>query len=351
MSTLQYGAWQAVQNCVKLKPGEQVVIITDIATWEIAQAIRAQAEAISPKNITIFCMENYGVRPESPDLQNKPLAFPNEIEQALKQVQVSFYVATCKKDELQSFRTPMLQAVEKNRSLRHAHMPNITLALMQSGMSVDYEKVQQISAAVYKICHQARSIRVTNPAGTDFTGYFNPNWHWKISDGNISTPGDWSNLPDGEVFTCVESIPEGVIVVDGILGDYFSEKYGLLAENPVTIYIRDSRVVGVQCNRLDLLTEFQERLKVDENANRVGEFAIGTNVGLSHLIGNLLQDEKFPGVHVAFGHGYPEKTGSPYHSIGHIDAVLKYTTIVVDGRTIMRLGQFLWDELHRPDIY
>jgi leucyl aminopeptidase (aminopeptidase T) len=57
-------------------------------------------------------------------------------------------------------------------------------------------------------------------------------------------------------------------------------------------------------------------------------------------VGNLLQDEKFPGVHVAIGHGYPEKTGSDWESKAHMDAVLKKTTIAVDGQTIMEAGAF-----------
>lgn len=332
MGTLQFGAWQAVCNCVKLQPGERVVMVTDEATRDIAEAILAEVEKISPGNTSVFYMEKYGPRPQEPDADHKSLAFPDEIGEALKKANVSFYSASCKKGELQSFRNPMLRLIESNHNLRHAHMPKITLQLMQTGMGVDYSAVQRLSAAVYEICHKASAIRVTNPAGTDFTAYFNPTWHWKISDGNITTPGEWTNLPDGEIFTCVENVPEGTIVADGILGDYFSEKYGLLAKNPVAIHIRDTKVVDVQCERQDIVEEFQERLKIDENANRVGEFAIGTNIGLKKLIGNLLQDEKFPGVHVAFGHGYPEMTGSPYHSIGHIDAVLKNTTIVVDGR-------------------
>ena len=46
-------------------------------------------------------------------------------------------------------------------------------------------------------------------------------------------------------------------------------------------------------------------------------------------------------IHVAIGHGYPEKTGSGWKSDAHCDAVLKNTTIVVEGQTIMRDGSFL----------
>ncbi len=341
MGTLQFGAWQAVVNCVKLKPGERVVIITDIAAKKISEAIQSEAEKISHGNITTFIMENYGERPDNPSDKIPALAFADEIRRALESAQVSFYVAAGKKGELQTFRSPMLRTIESNRYLRHAHLPGITMALMETGMSVDYAKVQALSAKVYEICHKARQIQVTNPAGTNFTAYFNPQWKWIISDANISKDGVWSNLPDGEVFTCAEHVSDGQIVVDGILGDFFSEKYGLLNKTPVTIQLKDSRVAHIASEHKTLLAEFQERLCLDENANRVAEFAIGTNIGLTSLIGNLLQDEKFPGVHVAFGHGYPEKTGSNWSSNGHIDAVLTKVTVVVDGQKIIEDGKFL----------
>jgi aminopeptidase len=337
MGSIEFGAEQAVKNCVKFKPNEKLVMITDNDCAHIAEMIVGFAEQISPGNVTKFVMEEYGDRPDD---GSNPLAFPKELGDAMMQADVSFYCAGGKKGELQSFRVPMIGFVEKNAKLRHAHMPGINDELMTTGMSVDYDEVQRMSAKVYDIVSVAKEIRVTTPAGTDFTVKLNPNYKWKVSDGAIKSV-DWSNLPDGEVFTCADSIPEGVIVVDGILGDYFSEKFGLLSDSPVTLVIKDSRVQTVKCSNADLVNELQEYMSQDENANRIGEFAIGTNIGLSHLVGNLLQDEKFPGIHVALGHGYPEKTGSDWNSSAHMDAVLKETTIVVDGKTIMKDGKFV----------
>lgn len=336
MGSVQYGAMQAVKNCVRLKKGEKVVIVTDLNARFIADALAAEVEKISPGNLKMFVMEDFGERPED---GSNPLPFPAEIGEDLRKADVSFYAAAGKKGELKSFRIPMLDIVEENKPLRHGHMPGIDRLLMETGMSVDYAQVQRLSARLAEICSSAKAITVTTPAGTHFTAFFNPSWKWKVSDGLIR-PEDWSNLPDGEIFTCVSSIPEGVIVVDGVLGDFFSHKYGLLEKNPLTMTIKNSRVVEVKCSRADLLEEFKQNMKQDENADRIGEFAIGTNVGLDRLVGNLLQDEKFPGIHVAIGHGYPEKTGSDWKSDAHVDAVLKNTTIVADGFEIMKDGVF-----------
>jgi len=337
MGTITYGAEQAVKNCVRLQPGEKTVIITDEGAKHIAAEIRRFAEEISPGKVFLFVMEEYG---ERPDDGSRPLPFPEAIGREMAEADVSFYCAAGKKGELQSFRIPMIEVVEKNTKLRHAHMPGIDDELMRTGMSVDYAKVQEMSRKVYDIVKDAAPITVTSPAGTNFTVELDPSWKWKISDGLIGSE-DWSNLPDGEVFTCAKNIPEGVIVVDGVLGDYFSESYGLLEKTPLTMTIKDSRVVKIDCANKKLVEEFAAYMKQDENAGRIGEFAIGTNIGLDKLVGNLLQDEKFPGVHVAVGHGYPEKTGSDWESKAHCDAVLKNVTITVGDKTIMKDGRFL----------
>jgi leucyl aminopeptidase (aminopeptidase T) len=336
MGSITYGAEQAVKNCVRLSAGEKTVIITDHGAGHIAKEIAKHAGSISPGNVRTFVMEEYGERPED---GGNPLAFPDVIGDALADADVSFYCASGKKGELKSFRTPMLLVVEANEKLRHAHMPGIDDVLMTTGMAVDYAAVQEMCRKVYDIVSKASEITVTNPAGTDVTGHFDPDWKWIISDGLIK-PTKWTNLPDGEVFTCVKSIDKGVVVVDGSLGDFFCPKYGLLEDTPLTMEIEDSRVVNVSCANEELAAEFREYMKQDENADRIGEFAIGTNIGLEKLVGNLLQDEKFPGVHVAVGHGYPEKTGSDWESEAHCDAVLKNTTIVVDGETVMKDGVF-----------
>jgi len=332
---LEYGAYQVINNCLRVRPGERVCIVTDNETFHIGDAIRKEALKIT-NNVKLFKMEDYGERPED---GSNPLKFPKEIGDWLKECDVSVYAAKGKKGELKSFRIPMLNIVDEKKTIRHGHMPNIDDVLMATGMAADYAKIKENNAKIMKVVEKAKKARVTTALGTDLSVDFNPNWKWINCDGNIQ-PGNWSNLPDGEIFTCAANA-NGVVVVDGVLGDYMNEKFGVLTANPVTITIKDGRVVDVSCKRDDIRKEILEYMKQDENANRVGEFAIGTNLGLKELVGNLLQDEKFPGVHIAIGHGYPEKTGSDWKSDAHLDMVITKTTIDIDGRVIMKDGDFL----------
>ncbi len=80
-----------------------------------------------------------------------------------------------------------------------------------------------------------------------------------------------------------------------MVGDYLCARYGLLEATPLTIEIKGNRIVDCESDNRELRDEFWAYTHTDENSDRVGEFAIGTNLGIEHVIGNILQDEKFPG--------------------------------------------------------
>lgn len=90
-----------------------------------------------------------------------------------------------------------------------------------------------------------------------------------------------------------------------------------------------------------LAADFRQYMAQDPNSSRVGEFAIGTNVGLTRIIGNFLQDEKFPGVHVAFGDPYGHGTGADWTAPSHVDVLASHATVAVDGHRLMENGRFL----------
>jgi aminopeptidase len=330
MGTIEEGVKQAVENCLKVRPGENVVVITDAQTIEVGSAIRAAIEKITP-DVKFFLMEDFGAR---------PIDYPKAMDDAIKAADVSVYAAQGAQGELQTFRMQLLKAIEANPRLRHGHMIGITPEIMKDGMCSDYKEIQRISRLVYEKVKSAANIRVVTEKG-DFTAQFSPKLKWIVSDGDI-TPGHWKNLPDGEVFTSPFNV-NGKIVIDGCLGDFFTEKYGSLEKTPVSIEVEDGRAVkgSIQCDNEKLGTELTRYIfDIDENSNRVGEFAIGTNTGLTRLIYNLLQDEKFPGVHVAFGSPLPGKTGADWDSKAHVDGVIIRPSIFVDGEMLMDKGRF-----------
>jgi leucyl aminopeptidase (aminopeptidase T) len=187
----------------------------------------------------------------------------------------------------------------------------------------------------------ARLLTVRSAAGTDFTAHFDADLAWVKTSGLIN-PRYWSNLPAGEVFTTPASV-DGTFVCDGTAGDYFNAKYGVLDRTPLVLEIRGARLVSARCDRKDLERDFWTYCHTDENSERVGELAFGTNLALRDMIGVLLQDEKVPGVHLAFGDPYGSQTHASWASRTHVDVLTRGCDVWIDAEQVIAGGQYLLD--------
>ena len=172
-------------------------------------------------------------------------------------------------------------------------MVNITRQIMLEGMRADFRAIDALSQRLIERARHAERITCRTPNGTDFEAEFSPKLKWLKTSG-IITPEKWGNLPGGEIFTSPTNT-NGTFVVDGVVGDYLCQKYGDLHDAPLTIEVKNNRIVDLRCDHKELLEEFRAYTSTDENSNRVGEFAIGTNTACTRVIGNILQDEKIPG--------------------------------------------------------
>lgn len=325
---LQPGAANAIRVCLAVQPHERVTIITDRETRPIADALIAELQAVGAAH-HLFVLEDEAPRPLT--------ALPAVIAADMELSDVSIFAAHVQQHELKS-RMEMTDIVNRRR-MRHAHMVNITPRIMTEGMRADFRVVDDISTRLIDRVRKASKIRATTPAGSDFTAQLNPDYRWVKTSGLISRD-KWGNLPGGEIFTTPGEV-NGTFVIDGVVGDWLCDRYGLLTETPLTAHIEKNRLVEATSTNQRLRDDFWAYTHTDENSDRVGEFAIGTNVQLQEVIGHILQDEKFPGIHVAFGNPYGHHTGADWYSSTHIDVVGTRFDIWVDDEQIMADGRFL----------
>ncbi|MBA2448441.1 MAG: aminopeptidase [Chloroflexi bacterium] len=322
------GARNAVRTCLRVGPDERVTLITDRETEEIAAALADQVREVGAPFET-YVLEAYGERPMT--------EMPPEILAALERSEVSIYAAQPQVGELAT-RIQMTEVVNR-RKIRHAHMVAISRQIMLEGMRADFDQVDAISTRVRERASKAKTIRAKSRAGSDLEATFDPQIRWLKTSGIIS-PDKWANLPGGEVLTAPARV-DGVYVVDGVLGDHLCARFGDIEATPLTVTIEDSRVANATCEREDIVEAFLAYTGLYENSNRVGEFAIGTNVAIGGIIGNILQDEKIPGLHVAFGHPYSEHTGATWRCETHLDIVGRHFDIWMDDEQVMADGKFL----------
>lgn len=309
---------------------DRVWIIRTRTCQSIAEAIEREARATGAA-VQVWTMEDH--------LQRPAKEFPRSLAEQIKadRATVSFYIGDGQQGEL-AFRQPMLRFVADELRLRHGHMIGITEEVMAEGMAGDYDEIYRVTRKVYDIVRHAHTITVQTGLGTDVTATFSPSLKWIPSDGRYWEQGRWGNLPEGETFTCPQSV-DGIVAAEE-LGDWFTSRYGLLSP-PIRLVVQAGRLVAIETQDDQLATEFRDYTSQHPNSNRVGEFAVGTNVGLTRIIGNFLQDEKFPGMHMAFGDPYGHETGADWEAPSHVDVLASHATISVDGQRLMENGRFL----------
>jgi len=145
------------------------------------------------------------------------------------------------------------------------------------------------------------------------------------------------NMPDGEVFTGpVESSVQGHVRFS------FPSTYKGRTVEGIHLWFENGKVSKATAEKDEAF--LLEMIDTDEGARYVGEFAIGTNAGITRATGNTLFDEKIGGsFHMALGAGMPE-TGSVNQSAIHWDMVCDLKDggeIYADGELIYKNGKFL----------
>jgi aminopeptidase len=339
MDEIKNGARSAILQCLQIKNKDKTVIIYDNSTKAFINSFK---QILKENNLEFLVLkiEDFTSRPAK--------AFPKKLEKSITDFKptVSIYLASAQEGELPEFRRPLTTLLTETLKCRHAHMVGINETLMKDGMNKNYEDVYKLTHYLYSLLQNVVSINVTDKHGTNIIFTIDPDkYKWVPSDAR-PTIENWTNLPGGECFTYP-------VLTNGdfyawVLGDNLSEKYGVL-NNPVKVKVQNSKAIKVEpsdltdeiCVKASL--DLEDYFKQYKDSDRVGELGIGTLLGLEGFVGNLLQDEKFPGVHMAFGYPYPNKTGAEWTCPSHMDIIarnvninLKFKdgsdlTIMVDG--------------------
>ena len=329
-AALAPGSRNAVEICLGIRRGERVALIADKASGEVAASLAAALDDAGAICDSVL-IEDVATRPMT--------VAPPAVIDVLERVDAGILCVQPEQGELGA-RMAIVAVVER-RAIRYAHMVGVTPQIMTQGMRADYRLVDELSQRLCQRMPRASRLRVETAGGTSLSATFDPALTWVKTSGLINRRY-WSNLPAGEVFTTPSSV-DGVFVCDGTAGDYFGPKYGDLRDSPLTLEIAGGRLQSAHSTRKDLEQEFWHYCHTDEHSDRVGELAFGTNIALEEMIGVLLQDEKIPGVHLAFGDPYGSQTGAPWKSRTHIDVLTRRCDVWIDEEQVIGNGRYLMD--------
>ncbi|WP_135663561.1 aminopeptidase [Halorhabdus rudnickae] len=309
-ATLRDPAETAVRQCMGLTPAESCLVVTDDKRRPIAEALYAVASEITDDAMVIQYPpgDQHGEEP------------PGAVAAAMAAADVVL-APTTKSVSHTRARTEANEA-----GARVATLPGITEDVFKTGLNVDYESIREHCVSMRESVRDADEIRVTSDQGTDIT-LAPGDREWQLDAGVVHEPGKMSNLPAGEVFLS-PTTADGTIVVTGTMAPH-----GLLdSTEAIRIEVEDGYVTEIDDDVIrQQVAEAAD--VVGDDAYNLAEFGIGTNVGVSQLVGSVLLDEKAGGtVHFAIGDdaGFGGDTDAPIH----LDGILRQPTVFADGERI-----------------
>jgi leucyl aminopeptidase (aminopeptidase T) len=314
MDELKNAARIAVNNCMGVKKGERVLVITDeplrkigLAIWEAAREVSSEAMLLE-----ITSRKSNGEEP------------PHPVEEFMKKFDVILIPTSRSMTHTKARR----DACENGA--RIATLPGILEDTMKRTLSADYHKISERSKRLADALQGAKTVKVTTPFGTDITMSVETR-KWEIDDGLYLNPGNFGNLPAGEVYIApLEEKANGVIVVDGAMAGV-----GIM-KKPLRLVVKDGYATDITGD------EKAERLKkmiepFGKPATNLAELGIGTN-DKAIICGSVLEDEKVLGtVHMAIGDN--KSMGGTVSVQSHLDGILSKPTLQIDGKLIMEDGK------------
>lgn len=351
-----------IQDVVKIKKGERVLIVANPATSEIAQDLFSAACEEGAQSTLIFQSDKTSFDNANPEVLSA-IATQPDVFFSISNIKLGKdpqgNAKPYKTENGEEFTHIFDYLVEGKKVMRAVWTPGITPDMMERTAAIDYKELQERCRKLNEFFKDSVSVRVTSPGGTDVIVPINGR-NLLFDDGDFSKPGTGGNIPAGEVFispvvggsnlkdsngTIIEQQCdgcEGTIVFDGSMT--FSDGDSIL-ETPITCKVHAGYVTeisgGSEAKRLlKTITEAENRSiayekegKLGEgqgciykkNARNIGELGIGLNPA-AKITGNMLEDEKaFHTCHFAIGENYDNDAPS----LIHLDGIVKEPTIVL----------------------
>lgn len=313
---LYNAALVAVRDCMGLKPGEKVLIVTDEPLRTIGYALWQAVKDLG-NEILLVEMLPRKTNGEEP---------PPDVAELMKTADVVLCPTSKSLTHTDSRRAA------SERGIRIATLPGVTEEIMIRCMNADYHKIAERTHKLCALMEKSTAIRVTAPAGTDISLPIKGR-KAHASTGLFREKGQWGNLPTGEAYLApLECQSNGVVVVDGSMASIG------MVKQPIRIAVKDGYATeingGTEASKLtELLAPH------GKDGRNVAEFGIGTN-DRAILSGLILEDEKVMGtIHIAFGDN--KSMGGTVRVASHLDGLVKEPTVWFDDQLVMKDGKFL----------
>ena len=219
------------------------------------------------------------------------------------------------------------------RGVRYLAMPGVRVETFRPGgpLDVDFERLRADAERVGRAWASAGEFRLTSRGGTDLRGSVEGR-PGRVLHGMAREPGAYMAPPDIESGTApVEGTASGTVVIDG---DLLFMGRGPLAD-AVALQIEGGRMVGIEGPERARLTSMLERC-ADERMANLAEVSVAFNPA-GTICSVPMETESARGTaHIALGNSIAY--GGEVNAIAHLDCVMRDATLELDGRAVMIEG-------------
>ena len=307
-----------LDQCLGVRPGEQVVLLTDGGTDD--GVVSRLLEALAARDgIPLVA------RMPAPHL---PGAEPPGAVAAMM-------LAAGAVIELTSLfiGSSLARRNATERGVRYLAMPGVRVETFRPGgpLDVDFERLRADAERVVRAWGSAREFRLTARGGTSLRGSVEGR-PGRVLHGMAREPGAYMAPPDIESGTApVEGTASGTVVIDG---DLLFMGRGPLA-GAVALHIEDGRMVGIEGAERARLTSMLERC-ADERMTNLAEVSVAFNPA-GTICSVPMETESARGTaHIALGNSIAY--GGEVNAVAHLDCVMRDATLELDGRAVMIEG-------------
>lgn len=325
---IERAAHVAVCSALGVQPGEKFVVVLDDHSSRLGLALSMAAQRLGAET-RVIDLDLLGARPLG--------ALADWAVETLQTASASAFVARAPHGET-GLRQQILHLVAA-RSLRHAHMPDISPLAFTRGLRIDYQEVAEFGRRLEEKVAGVKRLRARSPHGTELELFFEEPARWYPQLG-ILEKGRWGNLPAGALYASPSDV-EGIFVANASLGEYFGAREGCLLSRPVRFIIEYGRVTGVRCDSMELQLEIERMLDFADNSDRVGLVALGVNFGITEPTGEALVDQNMPGLHLAIGDPAAAITGATWSARTSFAACQSTSSVYVGDTAIIQRGRML----------
>lgn len=312
------GFSNVLDQCLGIRPGEQVVLLTDGGTD--AGVVARLLEAVAARDGIPLVAQMPAPHLPGAEPPGAVAAMMAEAAAIIELTSLFIGSSRARRDAT-------------GRGARYLAMPGVRLDTFRAGgpLEVDFEQLRADAEHVGRAWGTAQEFRLTSRGGTDLRGSV-ADRPGRVLHGIATQPGAYMAPPDIESGTApVEGTASGTVVVDG---DLLFMGQGPLVE-PVVLHIVDGQVRGIEGPERRRLTTMLERCQDDRMAN-LAEVSVAFNPAGSICAVPMETESARGTAHVALGNSIAY--GGVVNAVAHLDCVMRDATLELDGRAVMIEG-------------